>query len=125
MHIGRVLAAFLALLALLMAGGGSAFCMPAGGGDMPCCKSGRPCVPGMKQANCCRFVPATPGHVPAAVETALPSKVSHDEMKGAILAEVVPISSPLAEVAPEASPSPLPQRSPPVPIYVLNASLLR
>jgi len=125
MHIGRILAASLTAMALLMAGGGSAFCAPASNGVMPCCKSDRPCGPGMKQADCCRFVPASPGHAPVAVETALPSKVSRDEVKGAILAEVVPASSPLAEVAPQASPPPLLQREQSAPLYILNTSLLR
>jgi len=125
MHIGQILAASLTAMALLMAGGGSALCTPASNGVMPCCKSAQPCGPGMKQADCCRFVPASPGHAPVAVETTLQPKVSRDEMKGAILAEIVGGASPSTEVAPQALPPPLLQRKLSVPLYILNTSLLR
>ena len=126
MHIGRILSAFLTLAAILMAGGGSAFCTPASTGVMPCCKSAQPCGPGLKQAECCRFVPAPPAHAPVAVETTLQPKVSRDEAKGVTLAEIIGGPSALAaEVAPQVSPPPLLHRESSVPIYVLNASLLR
>ena len=126
MHIGRILSASLTAVALLMAGGGSVLCTPASSGVMACCKSAQPCGPGMKQADCCRFVPASPGHAPAAVETTLQPKVSRDEVKGATLAGIAAIdSSPEAEIAPQASPPPLLQRKLSVPLYLLNASLLR
>jgi len=126
MHFGRILAAFLAVAAILMAGGGSAFCAPASTGAMPCCKSARPCGPGLKQADCCRFVPAPPAHAPVAVETTLPSKVSRDEVKGTALADLAgSIPALTAEIAPQASPPRLLQRDSPVPLYILNTSLLR
>ena len=125
MRIVRILAASLTVAAVLMAGGGSAFCTPASNGIMACCKSAQPCGPGLKQADCCRFVPASPGHAPAGVEATLQSKVSRDEMKGAILAEIVGGASPSTEVAPQASPPPLLQRELSVPLYILNTSLLR
>ena len=126
MRIVWILAASLTVAAVLMAGGGSAFCTPASNGIMACCKSAQPCGPGLKQADCCRFVPASPGHAPAGVEATLQSKVSRDEMKGAALAEIIGgASSSEAEVAPQASPPPLLQRELSVPLYILNTSLLR
>jgi len=126
MHFGRILAAFLTVAAILMAGGGSAFCTPSSTGAMPCCKSPQPCGPGLKQADCCRFVPAPPSHAPVAVETTLPSKVSRDDVKGMALAEPIGSTPALAaEIAPQASPPRLLQRDSPVPLYILNTSLLR
>ena len=126
MHIRRNLTAFLTLAAILMAGGGSAFCTPASTGAMPCCKSAQPCGPGLKRADCCRFVPASPDHAPVAVETILPLKVSRDEVKGMALADLTGSPPALAvEVAPQASPPPLFQHELQVPLYILNTSLLR
>jgi hypothetical protein len=126
MHNGRNVAAFLTLAALLMAGGGSAFCTPASTGAMPCCKSAQPCGPGLKQADCCRFVPASPAHAPVATETTLQAKVLRDEAKGIALAVLAGSAAALAApVAPQNSPPPLPQRESSVPLYILNTSLLR
>ena len=126
MRIRRSLAAFVTLASVLLAGGGSAFCTPASTGAMPCCKSARPCGPGLKQADCCRFVPSAPAQAPVAVETTLPSKVSRDDAKGMALAEPLGRTPALtAEVEPHPLPPPLLQRESPVPLYILNTSLLR
>jgi hypothetical protein len=126
MRIRRVVVALVTLASLLMAGGGAAFCTPAAHDLMKCCKPARPCATGMmKAADCCRFVPSPSSQVPAAVETSLSGNPSRDNLKMAFLADPARGVPEMETVSPEASPPPLLFREPPVPLYILNTSLLR
>jgi hypothetical protein len=117
--------ALVTLASLLMAGGASAFCMPASHDLMKCCKPARPCATGMKAADCCRFVPTSTGQSPAVVETYLPSKASREEMREAAPAGILGDELSSGAVSPQTSPPPHVTRDPSVPLYILNTSLLR
>jgi hypothetical protein len=125
MRIPRVVVALVTLASLLTAGGASAFCMPASHDLMKCCKPARPCAAGMKAADCCRFVPSSSSQLPATVETSLPGHPSRNDLKVAFLADPAWGVPAMEEISPEASPPPLLFREPPVPLYILNTSLLR
>jgi hypothetical protein len=125
MRMGRIVLVSLTLAGLLLAGGVSAFCVPASQGGMKCCKTAKPCGPGMKQADCCKFTPAAPRHAPVAVETTPASKICRDEMIAAALAVTAGNAFSFAEVSPQASPPLLIARQLSVPLYILNTSLLR
>jgi hypothetical protein len=124
MRIRPAAAAFV-MAALLWGAGGPAFCVSATHGVMPCCKSAVPCGAGMKAADCCRFVPASPTQAPAAVETSQASKTSRQETQWTVLAEIAPGAGTPMAVSTQASPPSLllPEHS--VPLYILNTSLLR
>jgi hypothetical protein len=125
MRIARTAITALTMAALLLGGGVSAFCTPASQGVMKCCKPVRPCGAGMKADDCCRFVPSAPGRTPAATESTVTAKISREELKAAALDEVSP-EAPLSTLAAaEAVSPPLLFRNQPVPLYIMNTSLLR
>jgi hypothetical protein len=125
MRIRRTGIVLLTVAALLLSGGGAAFCIPASGGVMKCCKPSRPCTAGMKAADCCRFVPSSAGRTPAAVEAPLPQKFSREDLAAAVPSGSYRGSSPSEEISPHASPPLLLCRDLSVPLYILNTSLLR
>lgn len=113
------------IVALLLAAGDSAFCIPAAHGVMPCCKSAEPCGAGMNAADCCRFVPAAPAQAPAAVEPSLVSKISRQETQGAALVEIALGVFAPTQVSTQTPPLLFFQRDLSVSLYILNTSLLR
>ena len=125
MRIGRFALAFVTVVALLLSGGAPVFCMAGSHGFMKCCKTKQPSGAGMKQPDCCRFVPAPTGQAPAGVETSSPSRISRDEIHGADLAGSVRLVSMVEEVESQSSPPPCLPRELSVPLYLLNTSLLR
>ncbi len=125
MRTGRIALAFLTVAALLLCGGVSAFCMPASHGLMKCCRTKHPSGTGMKQPDCCRFVPASTGQMPAGVEASSPSKISRDDLQGTALAESARLVSLPGESESHESPPPIVPRGSSVPLFLLNTSLLR
>ncbi len=125
MRIGRVALAFLTVASLLLSSGVPVFCMPGSHGAMKCCKTKQASGTGMKRPDCCRFVPASSGQAPAAVEASFPSKISKDEIQGGALAESVRPVSPVRVAESQASPPPFLPRELSVPLFLLNTSLLR
>ena len=125
MRTGRFALAFVTLAALVFSGTAPVFCAPDGHGVMKCCKTAPRQGQGMKQTDCCRFVPTSPGHVPAGVENSSVSRVSRDEIRGTASAHTARAVSFEEEAHPQASPPPILRREPSIPLYILNTSLLR
>jgi hypothetical protein len=125
MRIPRTVICLVTVAALLMAGGGSSFCLSGSQGVMACCRPSHSCDTGMKAADCCRFVPAAPAQAPPGVATSFASSASREEVRAAILAEPDGIALAPLQDPHLTSPSPLHWRDPSVPLYLLNTSLLR
>ena len=120
----RPLAAALALAGLVALTGVAPFCSPAQAGTMPCCADSDHCRAGMKAAGCCRVDPGRTASFPAAAPAPGPGDGQHP-------VKPVPVAGTAFQEAPAvallgSSPDrPLLARHDPVPIYLLDASILR
>lgn len=118
----RVASAALATAALLAVLGVAPFCPPAEA--MPCCSPADRCDVGMKAAGCCRVEPSPAApHAPANQKQAPASAprpvdtIALLDRGPAALAAVIPVG--------KASFTPLLPHRDPVPLYILDASILR
>ncbi len=110
-----------ALFSLL---GVAPFCPPASVPEMPCCSPTSHCDAGMKSAGCCRVEPSPATSHPQTLQRAAQVYDPRAALPVAAL-EAGSASPAHAASAGTASCSPLPAHFDPVPLYLLNASILR
>ena len=115
----------LVLVVLLTAVGVAPFCAPAPAQAMPCCGSANPCPAGMKAPGCCRVQPASGAPQAPSSEAMAKGRVGRESLPVTLAARGSQGLGSIGLPVRALSTALFLAHSEPVPLYLLNASILR